>query len=55
MKKLVETLPVGVSNIYGIAEGGGGLFNLYPEDVLRKPGSIGLQIWPKFSPRATGL
>ena len=42
MKRLVETLPVGVSNIYGITEGGGGgLFNLYPEDVLRKPGSIG--------------
>ncbi|BBO90722.1 class I adenylate-forming enzyme family protein [Desulfosarcina ovata] len=42
MKKLVETLPCGVSNIYGITEGGGGgLFNLYPEDVLRKPGSIG--------------
>ncbi len=42
MRKLVETLPVGVSNIYGITEGGGGgLFNLYPEDVLRKPGSIG--------------
>jgi acyl-CoA synthetase (AMP-forming)/AMP-acid ligase II len=42
MKKLVETFPVGVSNIYGITEGGGGgLFNLYPEDVLRKPGSIG--------------
>ncbi len=42
MKKLVSTLPCGVSNIYGITEGGGGgLFNLYPEDVLRKPGSIG--------------
>ncbi|MDL2269753.1 AMP-binding protein [Desulfosarcina sp. OttesenSCG-928-A07] len=42
MKKLVETLPCGVSNIYGITEGGGGgTFNLYPEDVLRKPGSIG--------------
>lgn len=42
MKKLVTTLPCGVSNIYGITEGGGGgLFNLYPEDVLRKPGSIG--------------
>jgi len=42
MKKLVEVLPCGVSNIYGITEGGGGgLFNLYPEDVLRKPGSIG--------------
>jgi acyl-CoA synthetase (AMP-forming)/AMP-acid ligase II len=42
MKKLVDTLPCAVSNIYGITEGGGGgLFNLYPEDVLRKPGSIG--------------
>jgi acyl-CoA synthetase (AMP-forming)/AMP-acid ligase II len=42
MKKLVETLPAGVSNIYGITEGGGGgLINLYPEDVLRKPGAIG--------------
>jgi fatty-acyl-CoA synthase len=42
MKGLVETFPCGVSNIYGITEGGGGgLFNLYPEDVLRKPGSIG--------------
>jgi fatty-acyl-CoA synthase len=42
MKGLVETLPCQVSNIYGITEGGGGgTFNLYPEDVLRKPGSIG--------------
>jgi acyl-CoA synthetase (AMP-forming)/AMP-acid ligase II len=42
MKNLVDTLRCGVSNIYGITEGGGGgLFNLYPEDVLRKPGSIG--------------
>jgi acyl-CoA synthetase (AMP-forming)/AMP-acid ligase II len=42
MKGLVETLPCRVSNIYGITEGGGGgTFNLYPEDVLRKPGSIG--------------
>jgi len=42
MKKLVETFPAKVSNIYGITEGGGGgLFNLYAEDVLRKPGSIG--------------
>jgi acyl-CoA synthetase (AMP-forming)/AMP-acid ligase II len=42
MKKLVETFPARVSNIYGITEGGGGgLFNLYSEDVLRKPGSIG--------------
>jgi acyl-CoA synthetase (AMP-forming)/AMP-acid ligase II len=42
MKGLVENLACGVSNIYGITEGGGGgLFNLYPEEVLRKPGSIG--------------
>jgi acyl-CoA synthetase (AMP-forming)/AMP-acid ligase II len=42
MKRLVETLPCGCSNIYGITEGGGGgLFNLYPEEVLHKPGSIG--------------
>ncbi len=42
MKQLVERLPCKVSNIYGITEGGGGgTFNLYPEDVIRKPGSIG--------------
>ncbi len=42
MKGLVDKLPAAVSNIYGITEGGGGgTFNLYPEDVLRKPGSIG--------------
>ena len=42
MKRLVETLPCGCSNIYGITEGGGGgLFNLYPEEVLQRPGSIG--------------
>jgi acyl-CoA synthetase (AMP-forming)/AMP-acid ligase II len=42
MKRLVEILPCGVSNIYGITEGGGGgLFNLYPDEVLQKPGSIG--------------
>jgi len=42
MKRLVHTLPCRVSNIYGITEGGGGgLFNLYPEEVLQKPGSIG--------------
>ena len=42
LKGLVEKLPCGVSNIYGITEGGGGgTFNLYPADVLRKPGSIG--------------
>ncbi|MBN2706729.1 MAG: acyl--CoA ligase, partial [Deltaproteobacteria bacterium] len=35
MKRLVELLPCGVSNIYGITEGGGGgTFNLYPEEVL---------------------
>ncbi len=39
-----------VSNIYGITEGGGGgIFNLYPEDNLRKPGSIGK---PTFSVEA---
>jgi acyl-CoA synthetase (AMP-forming)/AMP-acid ligase II len=33
---------VRMSNIYGITEGGGGgTLNLYDEDVLRKPGSIG--------------
>ncbi|MBW2370890.1 MAG: acyl--CoA ligase, partial [Deltaproteobacteria bacterium] len=42
MRSLVDTLPTAVSNIYGITEGGGGgTFNLYPQDVLRKPGSIG--------------
>lgn len=42
MKKLVKLLPCNISNIYGITEGGGGgTFNLYPENVLRKPGSIG--------------
>ncbi|MCG8564896.1 MAG: AMP-binding protein [Desulfobacterales bacterium] len=42
MKMLVDKLPCKVSNIYGITEGGGGgTFNLYPQDVLLKPGSIG--------------
>ena len=42
MKLLVDKLPCRVSNIYGITEGGGGgTFNLYPENVLEKPGSIG--------------
>ncbi|HDJ28757.1 MAG TPA: AMP-binding protein [Proteobacteria bacterium] len=42
MKRLVDILPCGVSNIYGITEGGGGgSFNLYPEEVLERPGSIG--------------
>jgi len=41
MKGLVDNIPAAVSNIYGITEGGGGgTFNLYPEDVLRKPGSM---------------
>lgn len=35
-------LPFKTGNIYGITEGGGGgLINLYDEDVLTKPGSIG--------------
>jgi acyl-CoA synthetase (AMP-forming)/AMP-acid ligase II len=39
MKRL---LPFKTGNIYGITEGGGGgSFNLYDEDVLDKPGSIG--------------
>lgn len=39
MKKL---FPFKAGNIYGITEGGGGgLVNLYDEDVLTKPGSIG--------------
>ncbi len=42
MKDLVETLPCGTSNIYGITEGGGGgTFNLSPHEVLERPGSIG--------------
>ncbi len=39
MKKL---LPFRTGNIYGITEGGGGgTLNLYDEDVLSRPGSIG--------------
>jgi len=46
MKGLVDNIPAAVSNIYGITEGGGGgTFNLYPEDVLRKPG-------PSVNPRS---
>ena len=42
MQRLVNNLPCSVSNIYGITEGGGGgTFNLYPDEVLKKPGSIG--------------
>jgi acyl-CoA synthetase (AMP-forming)/AMP-acid ligase II len=42
LKSVAETLGVSVCNIYGTTEGGGGgTFLLYPEDALRKPGSIG--------------
>ncbi len=42
LKNVAESLGVKVSNIYGTTEGGGGgTFLLYPEDALRKPGSIG--------------
>ena len=42
LKELKEKVNPNVQNIYGLTEGGGGgTFNLYPEDVLRKPGSIG--------------
>jgi acyl-CoA synthetase (AMP-forming)/AMP-acid ligase II/acyl carrier protein len=42
MRRLVETVPCGVFNSYGITEGGGGgIICLYPEEVLEKPGSIG--------------
>ncbi|HDZ24485.1 MAG TPA: long-chain fatty acid--CoA ligase [Desulfobacteraceae bacterium] len=42
IKQLVQTLPCIVSNTYGITEGGGGAtIDLLPEDILRKPGSIG--------------
>ena len=35
-------LPFKIGNIYGITEGGGGgLINLYDEDILTRPGSIG--------------
>ncbi len=42
LKTMSEELPCRVTNIYGTTEGGGGgTFILYPEDSLRKPGSIG--------------
>jgi acyl-CoA synthetase (AMP-forming)/AMP-acid ligase II len=42
LKGVSESLGVRVCNIYGTTEGGGGgTFILYPEDALRKPGSIG--------------
>ncbi|NLX91223.1 MAG: acyl--CoA ligase [Firmicutes bacterium] len=41
-KDMKTFLPFKTGNIYGITEGGGGgLINLYDEDVLTKPGSIG--------------
>ena len=46
IKRLVSTIPAGVSNTYGMTEGGGGAtFTLYPEDILRKPGSIGKPVF----------
>jgi len=42
IKELSEKVNPNVMNAYGLTEGGGGgTFCLYPEDVLRKPGSIG--------------
>ncbi len=42
IKTMSEILPCKVSNIYGSTEGGGGgTFILYPENSLKKPGSIG--------------
>ncbi|NLL20843.1 MAG: acyl--CoA ligase [Firmicutes bacterium] len=41
-KDMKELLPFKTGNIYGITEGGGGgTINLYDEDVLDRPGSIG--------------
>ncbi|MBP8625977.1 MAG: acyl--CoA ligase [Syntrophorhabdales bacterium] len=40
-KKIFPNLPI--ANIYGITEGGGGgSINCYDEDIMRKPGSIGI-------------
>jgi acyl-CoA synthetase (AMP-forming)/AMP-acid ligase II len=43
LEKSKQIFPkVKLGNIYGISEGGGGgTINLYDEDILRKPGSIG--------------
>ncbi len=42
LKDLAGLLPCGVIVAYGITEGGGGsTVTLYPEDLLKKPGSIG--------------
>jgi acyl-CoA synthetase (AMP-forming)/AMP-acid ligase II len=41
-KDMKRLLPFKTGNIYGITEGGGGgLINLFDEDILKKPGSIG--------------
>ncbi len=41
-KDMKEFIPFKTGNIYGITEGGGGgTINLYDEDVLSRPGSIG--------------
>ena len=41
-KNMKRILPFKIGNIYGITEGGGGgLINLYDEDILTRPGSIG--------------
>ncbi|MFA7468165.1 MAG: class I adenylate-forming enzyme family protein [Desulfotomaculaceae bacterium] len=50
MKKI---LPFKTGNIYGITEGGGGgSFNLFDEDVLQRPGSIGK---PTFNTQARAV
>ncbi|MDF9407402.1 MAG: Long-chain-fatty-acid--CoA ligase FadD13 [Pelotomaculum sp. PtaB.Bin013] len=42
LQDIKRIFPFKTGNIYGITEGGGGgSINLYDEDVLRKPGSIG--------------
>ncbi|HUW65350.1 MAG TPA: AMP-binding protein [Spirochaetia bacterium] len=41
-RDMKDIFPFKTGNIYGITEGGGGgSFNLYDEDVLERPGSIG--------------
>jgi len=42
LQDMKDLFPFKTGNIYGITEGGGGgSLNLYDEDVIRKPGSIG--------------
>jgi len=49
-RDMKNLFPFKTGNIYGITEGGGGgTFNLYDEDVLARPGSIGK---PTFNTRA---